>query len=222
MATGRTRRTAAERTRPSPDEPGRPDTRTALVDAATEALAEVGFAGASAREIARRAGCNQALVFYHFGTVLDLLLAALDAVSKRRLDAYAPLVAATDSAAGLVDALGAVVRADLGSGDVTVLVEMIAGAQSVPGLGPRVAERLEPWRDLAREAVRRAVAGMPFAALVPVEDLAHGIVAGVLGLELLGSLDGDDARAAALIDRLGGLAALAELAGPAGAGAERT
>jgi AcrR family transcriptional regulator len=33
---------------------------------------DVGFAGASAREIARRAGCNQAQVFYHFGSVNDL------------------------------------------------------------------------------------------------------------------------------------------------------
>ena len=207
MATTRTRREGT-----SPRESS--DTRAALVAAATEALAEVGFAGASAREIARRAGCNQALVFYHFGTVLDLLLAALDAVSERRLAAYAPLVGSSGSPADLVDALGEVVRADLASGDVAVLVEMVAGAQSVPGLGPRVAERLEPWRELAREAVRRAVAGMPFAALVPVEDLAHGVVAGVLGLELLATLDGDHDRAGALLDRLGGLAALAELTIP--------
>jgi AcrR family transcriptional regulator len=46
-----------------------------------------GFAGASAREIARRADCNQALVFYHFGSVTELLLAGLDDVSTRRLAA---------------------------------------------------------------------------------------------------------------------------------------
>ena len=53
------------------------DTRAALVAGAVQALGEVGFAGASAREIATRAGCNQALVFYHFGSVTELLLAAL-------------------------------------------------------------------------------------------------------------------------------------------------
>ena len=52
------------------------ETRAALVAGAIEALREVGFAGASAREIAGRADCNQGLVFYHFGSVTELLLAA--------------------------------------------------------------------------------------------------------------------------------------------------
>ncbi|MFD8819212.1 TetR/AcrR family transcriptional regulator, partial [Streptomyces sp. NPDC059627] len=56
-------------------------TRAALVAAAADALREVGFAGASAREIARRADCQQSLVFYHFGSVAKLHLAALDQVS---------------------------------------------------------------------------------------------------------------------------------------------
>ena len=42
-------------------------TKQGLVEAAIETLKAEGFAGASARAIAGRAGCNQALVFYHFG-----------------------------------------------------------------------------------------------------------------------------------------------------------
>ena len=64
----------------------------ALVAAAIDALREAGFAGASAREIAGRAGYSQALVFYHFGSVNDLLLAALDEVSARRMDDYRGLL----------------------------------------------------------------------------------------------------------------------------------
>ncbi len=45
------------------------DTRAALIEAAIAALHESGFARASARRTAQRAGCNQALVFYHFGSV---------------------------------------------------------------------------------------------------------------------------------------------------------
>ena len=62
------------------------DTRRVLVEAAIETLKDVGYAGASARAIAERAGSNQGLVFYHFGSVANLLLAALDAVSADRLD----------------------------------------------------------------------------------------------------------------------------------------
>ena len=43
---------------------GTGDTRQALVRAAIETLKSEGFAGASARAIAGRAGCNQGLVFY--------------------------------------------------------------------------------------------------------------------------------------------------------------
>ena len=45
------------------------DTRAVLIAAAIDTLREAGFAGASARRIAKRAGCNQALIFYHFGSV---------------------------------------------------------------------------------------------------------------------------------------------------------
>ena len=43
-----------------------------------------GFAGASARAIAPRASFNQALIFYHFGSVRNPLLAVLDLISERR------------------------------------------------------------------------------------------------------------------------------------------
>src|ERR1700731_2313647 len=64
------------------------ETRRVLVNAAIETLKSEGFVGTSARAIAKQAGCNQALVFYHFGSVVDLLLAALDEVSERRKERY--------------------------------------------------------------------------------------------------------------------------------------
>src|SRR5580698_2281741 len=80
------------------------DTRRLLVEAAIETLKESGYAGASARAIADRAGSNQGLVFYHFGSVANLLLAALDAVSADRLQQYAAAVAHLDSPQQLVEA----------------------------------------------------------------------------------------------------------------------
>ena len=192
------------------------DTRAALIAGAVSALRDAGFAGASAREIARRAGCNQALVFYHFGSVNDLLLAALDEVSQRRLIAYRGLLDQAGSVSGLVESARAIFVEDLAAGHVTVLVEMITGAQSVPGLGEQVAQRLVPWRELAETAVRQALAGSPLASLVPAQEVAHGIVAGFLGLELLANLDGDSAAALALFDRALLLAGLIDLSGGLG------
>ena len=67
-------------------------TRRRLVEAAVETLKEDGFVGASARAIAERAGSNQGLIFYHFGSVTNLLLAALDEVSAERLHDYGEAV----------------------------------------------------------------------------------------------------------------------------------
>ena len=177
------------------------DSKGALIEAAIAVLRESGFAGASTRRIAQRAGCNQALVFYHFGSVNDLLVAALEEVSARRMTAYRGLLDRTGSLTDLIAAARTVFEADLDAGHVTVLTEMISGAQSVPGLGERVAACLAPWREFAATAVRDVLAASPVAQLLPAEEAAHAVVAGILGLEMLASLDGDRAAALAMFDR---------------------
>ena len=193
------------------------DTRAALIAAAIGTLREAGFAGASARRIAKRADCNQALIFYHFGSVPDLLVAALEDISARRMAAYRGLLGHTGSLAELVDAAREIVLTDLDEGHVTVLAEMISGAHSVPGLGDRIAACLAPWREFAETAVRDVLATSPAASLVPAEQASHAVVAGILGLELLTSLDGDRASALALFDRARALAVLLDRLRPLGA-----
>ncbi len=187
--------------------------RDALVAAAIDALRETGFAGASAREIAGRAGYSQALVFYHFGSVNDLLLAALDEVSARRMDDYRGLLEDATSVAALAESARSIFSRDLDSGHVRVLVEMMTGAQSVPGLGEQVAERLRPWRELAEDAMRRALGRSAAARLLPPAEAAHALVAGFFGLELLASLDGDRAAAFAIFDRMQSLARMLDVLG---------
>src|SRR5580700_10063255 len=189
------------------------ETREALVRGAIEALKEEGFAGASAREIARRAGCNQSLVFYHFGSVTNLLLAALDEVSATR---HAHYQAAVDRATGLgelVDAAEGVFEEDLDAGHIAVLAEMIAGASSTPGLAPEVAARIAPWRRFAADAVGGTLAGTPLAVVVEPELAAHAIVALYLGLEMLAHLDGDRTAALALFDRARQFTGLLQMVG---------
>ncbi len=180
---------------------GARDTRAALVEAAGAALREVGFAGASAREIAGRAGCNQSLIFYHFGSVARLHLAALDAVSEARNRRYQAMVEESRSLGDLVEAARTVFDEDLDQGHVTVLVEMIAAAQFTPDLRPEVAARIRPWREFAAGTVRDALAGSPAARLLPPEELAHAVVALYLGLEMLANLEGEREPALTLFDR---------------------
>jgi AcrR family transcriptional regulator len=183
-------------------------TRRALVDAAIESLRFDGFAGASARVIATRAGVNPGLVFYHFGSVVDLLLAALAEVSTRRMARYSAAVDAAVTPSELLTVATDIFREDLDEGYVTVLVEMIAGAGSSPELGEKVAGLIAPWRSFAQRAIEAILSESPLASLVPVGDAAHAVVALYLGLEMLSHLDGDRAAALRLFDQASRLVAV--------------
>ena len=179
-------------------------TRRALIESAIDALREEGFGGASARAIAARAGCNQGLVFYHFGSVANLLLAALDEVSARRLREYQQAVEDVTSMESLVHVASRIFQEDLDKGYVTVLTEMISGASSTPGLGPEVAKRIKPWQSFTKAAVTRALGDTGLST----DSVANAIVALYLGLELLAHLDGNRKPAAALFEQAAALAPL--------------
>ena len=183
------------------------------MEAAIETLKAEGFAGASARAIAGRAGCNQALVFYHFGSVVGLLLAALDAVSASRLERYGVAVEHVRSPTELVEVAAAVFREDLDAGYVTVLVEMIAGASSTPGLGAEVVARISPWKQFAVRVIDSVLGQTALGPLIPSGEVAHGVIALYLGLELLTHLDGDRLTALTLFDHAKKLAGLGEVLG---------
>ena len=187
------------------------ETRRALVEAAVDVLRHRGFAAATARAIAARAGCNQGLVFYHFGSVVSLLLAALDEVSDQRRRRYEDALVAVHRPSELVELAARVFSEDLDTGDAALLVEMIAGAASTPGLGAEVKARMEPWTQFAVAALEQTIGGSPLAELVAPAEIAHAVVALYLGLELLSHLDGDRDPALALFDRARRLAALADL-----------
>jgi AcrR family transcriptional regulator len=174
------------------------ETRRVLVEAAIETLKSEGFGGASARVIAERAGSNQGLIFYHFGSVANLLLAALDSVSAQRLAHYGAALEDVDSPARLVDVASTIFSEDLDAGYVTVLAEMIAGASSTPGLGPEVAARIGPWTAFAQQAIETMLGDSPLGSVLPSADVAYGIVALYLGMEMLSHLNGDRAPALAL------------------------
>lgn len=188
-------------------EPG--STKQRVVAAAIDTLKREGFAGTSAREIAKTGGFTQGVVFYHFGGMTDLLLAALDETSRLRLDRYRTAVDEVTSLPELVTVASQVFHEDLEAGHVKVLAELIAASSSIPELGPAIKKRIEPWIDFTQQAVERVTADSPLGALVPAREAGFGIVALYLGLELLMNLDGDMRPAEALFESAERLASLA-------------
>ena len=185
-------------------------TKLQIAEAALETLKSVGFAGASARAIAHQGGFNQALIFYHFGSVQTALLAAFDLVSERRMREYGPQIEAAVSPPELVGLVRRIYDDDLERGYVTALGEMVAGGVSDPALGAEVAARIDPWIALVESKLEQLLGGSPLRALFVPRDLAFGIVASYFGVDMLSHLRQDRSGAHSLLDLAGRLAALAD------------
>ncbi|HET9050583.1 MAG TPA: TetR/AcrR family transcriptional regulator [Candidatus Dormibacteraeota bacterium] len=175
-------------------------TRARIVAATAAALREEGFAGTSARSIARHGGFNQSLIFYHFGGLTDLLVATLEELGAQRLQEYSAAMAGVPDIATAVAVAKGHYEADVRTGHITVLAELIAGASSVPELGPELVRCTAPWLGLAEETIGRLLRGTAAETLVPPRDAAVALLVVYLGMELLDHLDPDAHVGAPLFD----------------------
>ncbi|MEM7275037.1 MAG: TetR/AcrR family transcriptional regulator [Actinomycetota bacterium] len=184
------------------------ETRDRIIDAALETVRVEGLVGTSARAIARTGNFNQALVFYHFGSIDELLLAALERANRRRIERFRDRLAAVDSLEGLVEIAGDL-HVNEDDPDHPALVAIVAGWSSSSEMGKRVLVPLQEWDELVEAALQRALAGTPFAQIVPTKDMAHAIAAMFIGIELISRLDRDDERTDSLFAALSTAAKLA-------------
>jgi AcrR family transcriptional regulator len=166
-------------------------TKDRIIAAAAQTLREEGFAGTSARSIARRGDFNQALIFYHFGSVLDLLIAVLETMSSDRLAQYRAAIAEVPDLRSALATARSQYAIDVREGHITVLVELVAGASSAPQLGPEIVRCMEPWIGFAEESIARFLGDTPLAAMIPTREAAHALLAIYLGMEMLDHLDPD-------------------------------
>ena len=190
---------------------GRPggDTREQLVAAALETVKQAGFAGATSRAIARTGGFNQALIYYHFGGVDALLLAALDQTSGERLERYRLAVAEARSIEDLLAVATDIRAEDAARGHTTVVAQMIAGSVARPELAPELLRRMEPWVELCEQALSKAAALTGTPVPLPLRDVAYAVATFYLGVNLLTHLD-PEGRIDALMARVRELAPLLE------------
>ncbi|GAA1020067.1 TetR family transcriptional regulator [Acrocarpospora pleiomorpha] len=174
------------------------ETRDRLIKAAGESLLAEGYAGTSARTIARLAGVNSALVFYHFGGVDPLLLAALDRATDQRMTTYREAVASARNLEELVEVATQIYRTDLAEGHITVFSELVGASIARPELREEIVKRSEPWIDFVEETLDRVIGGSALAKLLPPRDLAYAAITFYLGVNLFTHLDADRSRTEAL------------------------
>jgi AcrR family transcriptional regulator len=158
------------------------DTRGAILAAARGCLLADGYANLSTRRVAEAADVPLSQIHYHFGSKRQLILAVLEAETERLLerqrdmfDTPEPLWVRWDRACDFLDA-------DIESGYVRILQEMIAAGWSDPEVAAAVREVTGGWyRVLADVARREQERGTDLGGFTPDE------VAALMGTPFLGA-----------------------------------
>lgn len=181
-------------------------TRDKLLDAAAEALAEDGVAGVSARTVAARAEVNQALVFYHFGSVSGLL----DAAVRRSLDlavaSYHDRLAEVSTMTELVAVGRDLHEAEQRAGNVAQMAQVMAGATRDETLAAAGRYAMDRWVAELESVLVRVLDGSALQGLLDPGGLARAVAAGFVGLELYDGVDSSSAESAMVsLDALGAL-----------------
>ena len=183
VATAEHRYDAKDRRRRAPK-----DTPDTILRAAVRVLARDGFPALTARNIAREAGTNLALMNYHFGSKERFLLALFDVLDDERIARQRAMYEAP---------------ADLAAGYVRVLQELTAYGYSNTRVRRRVRERMRDWRDLLTEV---AAGGLPDLGIdLPPTLVASAVVSYWLGMEsqhLLGATE-EEGRFFEILERIG-------------------
>jgi AcrR family transcriptional regulator len=174
-----------------------------------------GIAGASARVIAAAAGVNQALIFYHFGSVSELVEAACREAAAEQVAVYRPRLEAVTSLRELL-VLGQELHArQREAGNVTVLAQVLAGARYDPQLAGAAQHALLLWTREIESTLRRLLAGTAAAEVTDAAALARVVTAAFIGIELYEGADPDGAAAAfAALDQLSVLVEVFDDLGP--------
>jgi len=142
--------------------------RLKILDAASSAFAEEGFAGARVDEIARRAGVNKAMLYYHVGNKQNLYTAVLNRNFDRVDDALVNAMKIGGSApdrlraiiAGVAQALKAIPDHPR-----IVLREFASGGNN---LQPEVLERMVNILGMVRHLLADGVRSEEFRLTDPV------------------------------------------------------
>lgn len=185
------------------------ETKDRIIDAALATISSEGLVGTSARAIAKVGEFNQALVFYHFGSVDELLLAALERANVRRMTRFEDQLRNVETLAEFVT-IARQLHAGVYDTDASALSAIVAGWPMSSDLGARVLATLDPWNELVEQSLRRLLQSHPLGQYLPIEQLAYSFGGLFLGLEVMGRLDAGGDRTEAAFTALFALASLAD------------
>ena len=191
------------------------ETRDRIMEAAVETLSSEGITGTTARAIADRGGFNQALIFYHFRSVPQLLMEAFTRTSDEQIARYEAAAKDVSSLHDLVRIARRLHQEDLESGSITAVTQLMAAATADHEVGPQILDRVERWIAIVEHALEGAAPpGAALDAFASPRSIAYAISAMFLGIELLTRLDPERSEANELFEMMENAANLIEQVAP--------
>ena len=174
---------------------GTDDTKQRLLDAAVHTLVHDGIAGVSARTVGNRAEVNPALIYYHYGNLDGLLVAAATQVSQRRAEVYRQRLERVASLGELATVARELHREDRQQGNLAMLTQLFAGTRTHPALAPALNDNFRIFQQEVARTIERLIAGTAVDGVIPTSQLAWLISAGFVGIELLDTVTHEDEAA---------------------------
>jgi AcrR family transcriptional regulator len=148
-------------------------TRRALLDAGEELLISKGVVGITTRKVADKAGVNQALVHYHFGTIEELLLAVLERVSWSVKERSQQIYSHQDFLSGWFKEMEAMTTTDFERGWGKIWLENLTLAAN----RPKIRKQYVKTSTMTRKLHERSVGEMLQSLGVDTEEFPpEGIV----------------------------------------------
>jgi AcrR family transcriptional regulator len=173
---------AAPATRAERRQQATSDTRASIIEAARATLLSVGSANLSTRAVAEAAEVPLSQIHYHFGSKQQLILAVLEAENRKLLERQAAMFAGPEPLSVQWDRACDYLDADLESGYVRILQEMISAGWSDRDVAAAVRGYLGGWYRLLTEvATREAERLGGLGPFTPAE------VSALMGLPFMGA-----------------------------------
>lgn len=160
-------------------------TRDRILDAAALLVGERGWDAVTTRSVAERAGVNQALIHYHFGSMEVLLREAVLGAMTRELElAVAPLFGAVPIADGLRSLGREMATIDPTSPRGVLFIEALLRTARDPAMNEAMAAELQAFRRQFAERLASEAAQGRVRTDIPMVALSAALTAALDGLLL--------------------------------------
>lgn len=176
------------------------ETQQKLIDSALDVFGNKGIDGATVRAIADNAGVNQSLIFYHFGSVPELIIAAVQQMSSARFNVYKEELAKAKSIQDLIEILFEVFEEDKAGTCYPVLNQFIAASQNDELMAKAAEPIFTMWLDLAKDSMVSVMGDVQLPNDMTLDDVAFAVISLFLGIQLMNSVNGYEAKVDSLLD----------------------